>query len=666
MARTLLGIDTGGTFTDFVLLREGRVTVFKTRSTPSDPSLASVEGIRALETPPDAEVVHGTTVATNALLQRRGARTAVVTTAGFEDLLQIGRQARSDLYALEYEAPVPLAPAELRLGVAERVGADGAPALALTEAEAERVAREVRKLGAEAVAVSLVFSFLRPEHERMLGDALARQDSLFVSLSSDVLPEFREYERTSTVTVNAYVGPVMDGYLRRLEEGAGRKVTIMQSSGGSAPVGLTRAHPVRTILSGPAGGVIGARMVAEAAGYREIMTLDMGGTSTDVSLCPGEAQMSTGHSVGGLPIGVPAIDIETVGAGGGSIARLDRGGALRVGPESAGADPGPACYGVGEEPTVTDANLVLGRMSPDDFLGGRAWLDVGRAQAAIDGLASAGRMSREEAAAGVVRVANAVMERAMRAVSLERGFDPRDFALVAFGGAGPQHACELAEALDIATVFVDRRPGVLSALGAAAGDTIRDYSRTVMARQADDASKVEDAFAALEALGKSELAAEGIDPASVRVEQRMDARYVGQSYELALERPEVEHANGLLAAVAEAFHAAHGRRFGYSNPNAPVEVVNARVRAVVAAEPLAFERRPRVEGAPQPRRTARAWFDGGWRETPVYAREDLAPGHAFEGPALVAQMDSTTVAPPGWAAEVDELENIILTRKEGR
>ncbi|MDE2764910.1 MAG: hydantoinase/oxoprolinase family protein, partial [Chloroflexota bacterium] len=380
MARTLLGIDTGGTFTDFVLLREGRVTVFKTRSTPSDPALASVEGIRALQTPLDAEVVHGTTVATNALLQRRGARTAVVATAGFEDLLQIGRQARSDLYALEYEAPAPLAPAELRVGAAERVGADGEAALVLTEAEAERVAQEVRNLGAEAVAVSLLFSFLRPEHERMLGAALARQDGLFVSLSSDVLPEFREYERTSTVTVNAYVGPVMDGYLRRLEEGAERKVTIMQSSGGSAPVGLTRRQPVRTILSGPAGGVIGARMVAEAAGYREIMTLDMGGTSTDVSLCPGEAQVSTSHSVGGLPIGVPTIDIETVGAGGGSIARVDQGGALRVGPESAGADPGPACYGVGEEPTVTDANLVLGRMSPGDFLGGRAHLDVGRAQ----------------------------------------------------------------------------------------------------------------------------------------------------------------------------------------------------------------------------------------------------------------------------------------------
>ena len=665
MARTLLGIDTGGTFTDFVLVQEGQIAVFKTRSTPSDPSIASVEGIRALQTPPNAEVVHGTTVATNALLQRRGARTAVVATAGFEDLLQIGRQARSDLYALEYEAPVPLAPAELRLGAVERVGADGEAALALSEAEVERVAREVRALGVEAVAVSLLFSFLGPEHERMLGAALARQEGLFVSLSSEVLPEFREYERTSTVTVNAYVGPVMDGYLRRLEEGAERKVTIMQSSGGSAPVGLTRVHPVRTILSGPAGGVIGARMVAGAAGYHQIMTLDMGGTSTDVSLCPGEAQVSTSHSVGGLPIGVPAIDIETVGAGGGSIARLDQGGALRVGPESAGADPGPACYGVGVEPTVTDANLVLGRMSPDDFLGGRAQLDAGRAQAAIDSLAAAGQMSREEAAAGVVRVANAVMERAMRSVSLERGFDPRDFTLVAFGGAGPQHACELAQALDIVQVFVARHPGVLSALGAAVGDTVRDYSRTVMARRGADAAKVEEAFAALEAQGRSELTAEGIDPSAVRIERRVDARYVGQSYELSLKRPEVEGRDGLLQAVSEAFHAAHGRRFGYSNPTAPVEVVNARVRAVAPTERPAFERRPRVAGAPRPRRMARAWFDGGWRETPVYAREELAPGHAFEGPALVTQMDSTTVAPPGWSAEVDELENIVLTRKEG-
>ena len=661
MSSSVLGIDTGGTFTDFVLVQDGTLTVHKLPSTPGDPSQSAGAGMADMPIPRDATVAHGSTVATNALLERKGARTALVTTAGFADVLQIGRQARHNLYALEYQAPEPLAPAELRLGVAERVDATGTVLQALTTEEISLLLERLAELDVDAVAISLLFSFLHPDHERALADAIRdRFPVLFVSTSSDVLPEYREYERTSTVVVNAYVGPLMSTYLSRMRDLTAHPLRIMQSSGGSITVDMASRQPVRTILSGPAGGVIGARYVAETAGYSHIITFDMGGTSTDASLCPGHIQTTTGYGIGVSPIGVPVIDIHTVGAGGGSIAQVDVGGALRVGPESAGADPGPACYGVGTDATVTDANLVLGRMAPAHFLGGRMALDAGRATEAVGTLASAMNAPVERAALGVVQVANAVMERALRTVSLERGHDPRDFTLVAFGGAGPQHACELAAALDIPRVLVPLHPGLLSALGVAMADVVKDYSRTVMVRDASGMAGLEAAFAELETQGRDEMAAEGFQPDALQVQRSLDVRYRGQSFELPVEWPD---GDSPYDAMAAGFHQAHLQRFGYMDERNAVEVVNARLRIVAPTARPALER-----GEPTPAKAlsdgeAPVWFEAGPQATHIYNRNALHAGHRFTGPALVYQMDATTVVPPGWQAEVDSHRNLMLTQE---
>ncbi len=665
MPESILGIDTGGTFTDLVLIADGTLTVHKLPSTPDDPSRAAVEGAASMSLDDGGRVAYGTTVATNALLERKGARTALVTTEGFEDVIQIGRQARTRLYDLEYQPPDPLVPPELRFGIAERIAADGTVVTPLTDKAVADIVRRVTESGVDAVAVSLLFSFLHPAHEITLRDALAAARTsgapLFVTASSDLLPEFREFERTSTVVVNAYVGPLMSAYLERLGSLIKYPLTVMQSSGGGTSVTVARREPVRTVLSGPAGGVIGATHVARLAGFDRIITFDMGGTSTDVALCLGRVQTSTNHAVDGMPIGVPGIDIHTVGAGGGSIARVDAGGALRVGPESAGADPGPACYGRGVDPTVTDANLLLGRMIPEGFLGGRMPISVSRAEAAVGDVASAMGVGPRESALGIVRVANAVMERALRNVSLERGFDPREFTLVPFGGAGPQHACELAEALDMRSVLVPRYPGVLSALGVAIADTSKELSRTVMAQDAGAFSAAENALGELCRQASDEIVSEGADRQGISLERAADARYKGQSFELRVDWPE----KASYDLIAEAFHVEHGTRFGYADRRARVEIVNVRVRAVVAAQLPEFAQEPLRRQIPEPADHAEMWFnDGslGALEASVYQREDLAPGAAFDGPALITQMDATTVLPPGWSATVDTRRNLVLSR----
>ncbi|MCA1592953.1 MAG: hydantoinase/oxoprolinase family protein, partial [Acidobacteria bacterium] len=460
-----VGVDTGGTFTDFVYHAGGRTRVFKLASTPDDPSRAIIEGLRRVAAEAgetgvslrEIEVVHGTTVGTNALLERRGARTALVTTAGFEDVLVIGRQARGSLYDLDWSRPAPLVADELRFGVRERVAADGSVLEELTETEIEALAGRLKAANVESIAVSLLFSFARPEHERRIESALASAlKGVPLSVSHKIHPEYREYERTSTVAINAYLQPLMGAYLGRLGARVSRRLRVMQSSGGSISAGVAAAEPVRTILSGPAGGVVGAIHAARETGYADLITFDMGGTSTDVALCAnGVVRLTNEASVAGMPVAVPVLDIHTVGAGGGSIARVDAGGSLRVGPESAGADPGPACYGRSLLPTVTDANLVLGRFGGADLLGGDFQLDAARSVEALANLArelsaaSGRKVSAAEAALGVVRVVNTGMERALRAVSVERGFDPRTFTLVTFGGAGGLHAVELARSLRI-------------------------------------------------------------------------------------------------------------------------------------------------------------------------------------------------------------------------
>ena len=447
----------------------------------------------------------------------------------------------------------------------------------------------VSQSGVDAVAVSFLFSFLNPVHEDMVNAALRRLEPRpFISLSSQVLPEFREFERTSTVVVNAYVGQVMSRYLGELEESLGEGLRIMQSSGGSITARLAAEQPVRTILSGPAGGVVGAFHVSAQAGYPDIITLDMGGTSTDVSLCPGRIKETGSSNVGGHPISVPMIEIHTVGAGGGSIARVDTGGALAVGPQSAGADPGPACYGRGDQLTVSDANLLLGRLRPDHFLGGRLTLDLPRARGLMSSLAGQLGLGEQQAALGILRVVNANMERAIRAISLERGYDPRNFTLVPFGGAGPVHGCELAQELGIPRVLIPARPGILSALGVAIADVVKDYSRTVMLRGADlERARLEEEFHGMEGLARTELEQEGLPSDRMTARRFLDVRYVGQSFELTVDFPSSRSSRsseGLARAISDSFYRAHLQRFGYADRNEPVEIVNLRLKLDLAVD----------------------------------------------------------------------------------
>ncbi len=657
-----VGVDTGGTFTDVVVATPDGLRAFKVPSTPDDPSRAILRGLdeALVEAPAGArvELVHGTTVGTNTLLERTGARTAFVTTAGFEDTLATARQARPELYNLGVERPGPLIPSDLWYGVDERVDATGAVLRAPSPDALDALAESIAASGAASVAVSLLFAFANPEHEREIETRLAAR-GLAVSVSHRILPEYREYERAATVAVNAYLVPRMRAYLDRLVGEAGVRgvavLRVMQSSGGSISAVTAAREPVRTILSGPAGGAVAAGRLSRLAALGDLVTFDMGGTSTDVALVAGGEARATGEAVvAGLPVAVPVIDIHTVGAGGGSIASVDAGGALRVGPESAGADPGPACYGRGERPTVTDANVVLGRLS--GLLGGQMALDVERARAALDGLArdvaraSGAPCTAEEAALGVVRVASANMERALRVVSIERGYDPRGASLLSFGGAGGLHACELAAALGIARVVVPPFPGAFSALGLLLGDVVRDASRTVLGSNVD----VERAFTELDGSARNGLAAEGVPPERMSIARAVSLRYRGQSYEIDVPwGPSAERD----------FHAAHRARYGHGDERRPVEVVHLRVRATGAADPLDLPRAP--DSTPHPATESsrtRVRFAEGWQEIPVFTRESLAAGASAAGPALVTEYGSTTLVPHGWGFAVDEYGCLRIVR----
>ena len=661
--RRVVGIDVGGTFTDIAVLEDGRLSVHKLPSTPADPSRGILQGVKETGVT-SAEFVHGSTVATNALLEGKGARTALVTTMGFEDVLEIGRQSRAELYNLEMDRAPALAPWELRFGLPERVDHTGVIVEDLTPESIQTMIGLIEESGAEAVAISFLFSFLNTAHEEMVLEALKKMENPpYISASFRVLPEFREYERASTVVVNAYVGQVMSQYLGELEGPLGKGLRIMQSSGGSITARLASEQPVRTILSGPAGGVVGAFYVATQAGYPDIITVDMGGTSTDVSLCPGVIKETTSANVGGYPIGVPMIDIHTVGAGGGSIARVDTGDALVVGPESAGADPGPACYGTGDQLTVTDANLHLGRLLTDRFLGGRITLDRGRVDGLMQKLASQIDADANQTALGINRVVNANMERAIRTISLERGYDPRLFTLVPFGGAGPMHACELAQELGIPRVLVPAHPGILSALGVAIADIVTDHSRTVMLRGADlDRARVDEEFQGMEGDARVQMAGEGLPADKMTARRFLDVRYVGQSFELTVEYPNRPARTELTKVVGDAFYKAHLRRFGYADRNEPVEVVNLRLKMDVAMEKpqVARQSASRPDSSAALIGEAEIVFQQGPLMSPLYQRDDLVCGNRISGPALVIQMDATTVVPPGWGGAVDPFGNLLL------
>jgi N-methylhydantoinase A len=676
-----IAFDTGGTFTDCVFLRGGRIEILKVPSAPRKPSQAIAHALdRIRELFADSagpELICGTTVGTNALLQRRGGRVALLTTAGFEDVLEIGRQARPQLYNLLFEKPEPLVPRARRLGLRERLNSDGRVLLAPSRAEIARLMRGVVRSGADSVAVCLLFSFVNPVHEKLLARALAAT-GLPISVSHEILPEYREFERTSSTVVNAYLVPVMSGFLSEIVDIAKAqsrsatvrskaaetgsrvsRVRIMQSNGGILSAGAAASEPVRTILSGPAGGVLGAQYVAELAGFKRIITFDMGGTSTDVALMDsgsGETLATTSESVvSGMPVAVPMLDIHTVGAGGGSIARFDRAGALRVGPESAGAEPGPICYGRGEKSTVTDANLILGRIPESGLLGGTFKLDLSRARNYFN--RARGPMPSAEAfAQGIVDVANAVMDKAIRVISVERGHDPRDYTLVAFGGAGALHACELAETLEIPRVLVPCFPGALSALGILRADVTKDLSCTVrleLENTAEAKPKLQRAFATLEQEGRKQMRAEGFISAAVQVHRSLDMRYAGQSYDLAVP---------FIGNFIRAFHRAHEMRYGYFDRTRACEVVNIRARFTgrTPKPTLPELKRGGPNAAAALVAKSQVLFHGRRNLTVVYDRSLLRVGNRISGPAIVTEYSGTSLIPPDWSARVDRTGNLIL------
>ncbi len=688
-----LGVDTGGTFTDFVWVDgHGHVQIHKQLSTPHDPSAAILQGIEVLHVPEGTAVVHGSTVATNALLERRGARTALITTKGFADVLEIGRQNRPDIYALVPQKPPPLVPRAWRFEVDERITAQGDVLRPLNPDDLRPILDKLAAEQIESVAVCLLFSFLYPAHEQQIQQLISQSPQpqvgdLPISLSSDILPEYREYERTATTVINAYVAPLMSRYLGRLAAGLGtRPLTIMQSNGGVISAAMAGQQAARTALSGPAGGVVGAHYVAAQAGFSDLITFDMGGTSTDVALCHGRIPTTTSGHIAGMPLRLPLIDIHTVGAGGGSLAHVDAGGALHVGPQSAGADPGPACYGRGMvngqwsmvngqwRATVTDANLVLGRLDANHFLGGTMRLDVGAARAALAELANAmGAASVEMAAWGVIQVANANMERAIRHISVERGYDPRLFTLLPFGGAGPLHACELAANLHIPHVFIPPSPGVLSALGMLVAAPTKDYSKTVMQEVGglgdwEIGDWLSEVFADLEERAASEMATEGHH--NVTLQDALDMRYKGQSHELTIpiERNPLsvnrEPITDYGSRITALFHAAHQTRYGYHQPDAAVEVVTIRLTAVAPVTPPPLPQYPMAEpdAAAALVGEKEVWFNQQPVVTRLYDRARLRPGHQFPGPAIIFQYDTTTVVPPGWDTAVDVYRNLLLTK----
>ncbi len=656
-----IAIDTGGTFTDCVWLEGGRVRMLKVFSTPSDPSRAIAAALTRIlrgHKTGGFLLLHGTTVGTNTLLQRRGARVAFVTTEGFEDTLEIGRQARPRLYDFFFDRIEPLVPASRTFGVAERTSPEGSILQRPGREELARLAAAVAKASPESVAVSLLFSFANPANERAVAAALKRV-RVPVSLSHVILPEFREYERASTVAVNAYLQPAIARYLGSLErrllrrkKPAARGIFVMQSSGGLTSLEAAAREPVRTLLSGPAGGVVGAAHMARRSGLARAIAFDMGGTSTDVALVDRALRTSSEAEVAGLPVRVPMLDIHTVGAGGGSLARLDAAGALRVGPESAGADPGPICYGKGTEPTVTDANLLLGRLPPGRFLGGEFALDLERAQKRVRAWLRRHRSSwsAERFAAGVVRVVNAHMEKAVRVVSVERGYDPRDFALVAFGGAGGMHACELALALGIPRVLVPALPGALSALGILGSEVVKHYSRSVLWRVTESIpqDELESEFRTLQQAAARAFRRERWQ-GSPRFERSVDVRYRGQGYELNVP---------LRRSLLPAFHAEHRRRYGYSHPGREVELVTLRLRAFLPAHSLAKAWTPDAKAA-KPER-ARVFFNGKRVPTLIYDRANLLPGKRYRGPAVIAEYSATTVVPPGMPFHLDDAANLVI------
>ncbi len=653
----VIGVDTGGTFTDFIAITpEGQVHTYKTLSTPHDPGIAVLKGIDVLLEQVGGDsmrVVHGSTVATNAILERKGARTAFVTTEGFGDILYIGRQSRAALYDLTPTPPEPLVGPEHIFEVTERVGVDASIVRPLDPQAVKRVTRALQNDAIESVALLFLHSYANPEHERRVAAAL-RDAGLWVSVSHEILPEHREYERASTTLLNAYVSPLMQRYLSRLGDAVADRgfesFRVMQSSGGVIDATDAGRFGVRTVLSGPAGGVVGAQRAGVAADTTHLITFDMGGTSTDVALVPGRLQVTTESTVEGFPVRIPVLDIHTVGAGGGSIASIDAGGALRVGPQSAGADPGPACYGRGGTGfTVTDANLLLGRLPEAWFMGGEMSLDRTAAIRAGERLAHQVGVTLDDLAYGVIQVVNSNMERAVKVISVERGHDPRDFTLVSFGGAGSLHACELARSLQIPRVLIPRYPGILSAMGMAVADVVKTYSHALLGPlDTDHMADAAQLGTRLKREAESDLDGEGVSREERTFTLALDLRYRHQSFELTVPCATLleESAAHLTKRLAEAFHQLHESTYGHAHPTEPVELVAVRLRAEGRVPRPTLPPPLGTQSVPRPSAHQAVYFNRGWRESAIYERDSLGPGAVIEGPAVVVERHATTLIPP--------------------
>ena len=675
------GVDTGGTFTDVCAYDDqtGRVHVHKVSSTPDDPGRAIVQGLTELLGRLDRPIedvayfAHGTTVGTNALLTNSGVPTGLITTRGFRDLLELGRGRRPDMYDPRADKPLPLVPRHLRLEVNERLRHDGTVLVTLDEDEARQRIRQLREAGVRAIAVCFLYSYLDDTHERRVAELIAEEfPEAYVSLSSVVLPEFREYERLSTVVTNAYAGPVVYGYLSRLrrtlaELGLRAEPQVTQSNGGVIPFRMAEQVPVRLVLSGPSTGVVGAAEICSAAGFPDIITFDMGGTSSDVSLVRhGEPHVTAGMELDGRPIRSPMLDIHTVGAGGGSIAWIDSGGHLRVGPTSAGANPGPACYGIGEQPTVTDANVVLHLLNPQYLLNGQMEISEEAAAAALRRLGEPLGLEVHEVALGVLRVVTANMARAIRVVSVQRGYDPRDYALVPFGGAGPLHASRLARELGITTVVVPEIPGAQSAMGLLMTDVRTDFMRTqITPLDQCRPSAIAEVLSELEDQATQWFAADGTAAAEQTLIRRLELRYRGQNFELPIDLPGDHGLDAeALGQLVASFHEAHERVYGFHSEDDPIEVVTFRVQAVGRADRLELVKSETDGVSADPalvgEREVFLSTAFGFRTCPVYDRGRLRPGNELAGPAIVEQMDTTTVLLPGDTCVMDEYRNLVI------
>lgn len=650
-----IGIDTGGTFTDFVVYDGRNVTIHKVLSTPEAPEKAILTGISRLginleNNSEELYVIHGSTVGTNAVLEGKGVRTAFITNRGLRDILSIGRQARRELYQLQPRLDPPPVPPELCLEVSSRISADGTELEPLTNEDLRQLRQAIETLAPQAVAINLLFSFLNERHEQTIEAIIPKE--MFVSRSSKILPEYREYERGMATWLNAWIGPIMERYLFRLKDQLGTaRISVMQSSGGTIDITQAGALAVNLLLSGPAGGLAGAQYIARYAGRDRLLTFDMGGTSTDVALVDGIIQLTNEGFVGPYPVAVPMVDMHTIGAGGGSIAYIDTGGLLQVGPRSAGANPGPACYGRGGvEATVTDANLVLGRLLPEAFLGGDMRLDDSAAKDAILSLANKLNLASEQAALGVIRVANEHMARALRVMSIQRGVDPREFTLVSFGGAGGLHVCALAESLKMKHAMVPINAGVLSALGMLVAPRSRQLSRTVTGLLSERDNQLLDGyFEELIIQGKEALIREGVDEDQIKTACSTDLRYCGQSYYLNIPWLGIDQS-------AASFHDDHALRYGH-RLNQAVELVNVRVSLYGPTLPLRLANTGTKTTSTNIKMTRLFGVD---QEVLVLAREQLSEGEFIQGPALLTEMVSTTYVAPNWNCTVDGIGNLLL------